>query len=414
MTIRTRAGKGSELTITEGDDQIKTPIVAKTGAYTVVYTDNRAIIECTGTFTITLDDAATIIAACETSDFSTTIKNAGSGVITIATTGANTIDAQSTLVLGLSHLTFSDASVTLTINAAGTNFLSTAAAGISGGNTTSYDFYARGTTPQFSWVETGAAADESITEFKQDAGVLTLQYGNDAYDTFQSVAVFSRTGTTSDSINFVTTALQWGGKALARSDNAETISALWDFTTAPTINSKAIARSDNAETISALWDFTTAPTINSNTIWNTSSQQIKSKTANETVNNSVTLQDDDHLTGFTLVAGKRYKFRVVLKIINAGGAPGFAWQLVFTNATQSGWVTGIYEHNTNGVVMVNGNFTSADAWALVDTGVIPLEGGFQANASTGGTLKLQWAQETATVADTIITEDSYIELVQID
>jgi len=48
--------------------------------------------ECNGTFTVTIGDVATIIAACETGDFRITIKNVGTGTITIAPTGLNTID----------------------------------------------------------------------------------------------------------------------------------------------------------------------------------------------------------------------------------------------------------------------------------------------------------------------------------
>lgn len=92
-SIITRAGKGSALTHNEMDTNLKTGAQAKTGAYTVVEGDNRDTVECSGTFAVTMPDVATVAAAADTGDFEVTIKNTGSGVITIdRTTGADTID----------------------------------------------------------------------------------------------------------------------------------------------------------------------------------------------------------------------------------------------------------------------------------------------------------------------------------
>jgi len=92
-TITTRSGKGSALNHAELDSNFKTASQSKTSAYTVLSSDNQDTIECSGTFTVTLPDTATVIAACDTGDFEVTIKNTGSGTITIGrTTGADTID----------------------------------------------------------------------------------------------------------------------------------------------------------------------------------------------------------------------------------------------------------------------------------------------------------------------------------
>jgi len=71
------------------------PVIAKTGAYTVVAGDAGKVIDCTtGTFTVTLTAAATL-----GDGFTTMIKNSGTGVITIDANGSETIDGQLTTAL---------------------------------------------------------------------------------------------------------------------------------------------------------------------------------------------------------------------------------------------------------------------------------------------------------------------------
>lgn len=66
----------------------------KTGAYTVVASDNGSIINCTsGTFTVSLTAAATL-----GSGFNCWIWNTGTGDITVDPNGAETIDGRATLV----------------------------------------------------------------------------------------------------------------------------------------------------------------------------------------------------------------------------------------------------------------------------------------------------------------------------
>lgn len=67
----------------------------KTGAYTVVASDNGTIINCTsGTFTVSLTAAATL-----GSGFNCWIWNTGSGSITIDPSGSETIDTKTTKIL---------------------------------------------------------------------------------------------------------------------------------------------------------------------------------------------------------------------------------------------------------------------------------------------------------------------------
>lgn len=93
-TILTRAGKGSALTHNEMDTNWKVGAQAKSALYNIAESDNRDTIECDGTFTTNLPDAATIITSADTGDFEVVLKNIGTGVITVGrTTGADTIDA---------------------------------------------------------------------------------------------------------------------------------------------------------------------------------------------------------------------------------------------------------------------------------------------------------------------------------
>jgi len=90
--ILTRAGKASALTHGEMDTNLKEAAQAKSGAYTVAESDNRDTIQCTGTFTVDLPDAAATASASDTGDFKVTIKVI-TGVITVGrVTAGDTID----------------------------------------------------------------------------------------------------------------------------------------------------------------------------------------------------------------------------------------------------------------------------------------------------------------------------------
>ncbi len=132
------------------------------------------------------------------------------------------------------------------------------------------------------------------------------------------------------------------------------------------------------------------------------------KTANETVNNSTTLQDDNHL--FAALAANEIVFFSAL-IIHVGNATAdfkLAWT-VPAGATLR-WS------------MPNARVSAAEilAGASVEIGsgvAISCQGstsrlgqlvhGLVRNAATPGNLQLQWAQNTAAVVDTIVQLDSF-------
>ncbi len=80
----------------DGSANFRLPYVAKTANYNVAAND--CIIDCTsGTFTVTLPTAVGI-----TGD-QFIIKNSGTGVITVATTSSQTIDANTTYLLSVQY-----------------------------------------------------------------------------------------------------------------------------------------------------------------------------------------------------------------------------------------------------------------------------------------------------------------------
>lgn len=121
-TITTRVNKDSELSYGEGDDNIDLDIKTKGADYTALADDNRSVIEYTGTWTLTLPVAAVIVAPTTTepwNDYQVTVKNAGSGVITVARSGTDTIDGSATSVL-----IDPDEAYTYKVNAGKTGYLS--------------------------------------------------------------------------------------------------------------------------------------------------------------------------------------------------------------------------------------------------------------------------------------------------
>jgi hypothetical protein len=65
----------------------------KVTTYEIVESDNRSTIGCTGTFTISLPDAAAVVVAADSGDFEVKIKNIGVGIITVSrVTGTDTVD----------------------------------------------------------------------------------------------------------------------------------------------------------------------------------------------------------------------------------------------------------------------------------------------------------------------------------
>jgi len=120
-TLRTRASKGSALTHAELDANFRRTVRQVVTTATGLISDNNGVIEgnhASTPFTITLGDAATMIAA-ENGSYVITITNVNAAAVTVARAGADTIDGAATSLI----LTQND-SITLQAISAGTGYQS--------------------------------------------------------------------------------------------------------------------------------------------------------------------------------------------------------------------------------------------------------------------------------------------------
>lgn len=124
------------------------------------------------------------------------------------------------------------------------------------------------------------------------------------------------------------------------------------------------------------------------------------KSAEETVNNSDVLQDDDHLL-FAIGANEAWAFDMVL-YMNSGTTPDIKLQINVPSGA-----TGFYDAPTGAPSAMTAfgapqtQSTSGSDQQFFLTGTV-------INGATPGNLQLQWAQNTATLSDTKILKGSCI------
>lgn len=130
------------------------------------------------------------------------------------------------------------------------------------------------------------------------------------------------------------------------------------------------------------------------------------KTADETVNNSAVMQNDNHL--FLPVAANTV-YRLSMRLgISSGATPDFKTAFTFPAGT-----TMFYNATTVAV-----STATLQNYGLDQTSTASIEGGQTSVtydglvivSAAGGTLQLQWAQNTANASDTKVLAGSYIEL----
>lgn len=126
------------------------------------------------------------------------------------------------------------------------------------------------------------------------------------------------------------------------------------------------------------------------------------KTADETVNNSDVLQDDNHLAGFIIDAAGYYRITGMLRLTTTVAAD-FKMALAFTAAPQEFAVT-----TPGGSTSTPGG---AMTFVVAATEVfVYVDGYVKGHATADGTMTLQWAQGTADASDTILSEGSWLEV----
>jgi len=138
------------------------------------------------------------------------------------------------------------------------------------------------------------------------------------------------------------------------------------------------------------------------------------KPSDETVNNSSTLQNDDHLT-FAIGANEKWEADFLLKVTTSG-TPDFKVAISSpAGATVTMWLVGaptgsdptldIRTWVTSGTSASCGISSSIDNGIFVHASV--------SNGGTAGNVTLQWAQNTAQAADTTVMAGSAMEATRI-
>jgi hypothetical protein len=139
--------------------------------------------------------------------------------------------------------------------------------------------------------------------------------------------------------------------------------------------------------------------------------QVVRKTANETVNNTSVLQNDDDLV-LTLVANAVYEFTLRLHY-NSGLTPDFKFGWVFPLSTTMIYA-GVAADTAGGVVIPGGQIqTTVPAICGAAADFTAFYTGFIYTSSTAGTIRLTWAQNTANLSNTTLNTGTYLKAVRV-
>lgn len=133
------------------------------------------------------------------------------------------------------------------------------------------------------------------------------------------------------------------------------------------------------------------------------------KTANETVNNSTTLQNDDELA-IAVEANLTYDFDCEL-IYNSGATPDLKFGWTYPSGLTMFYA--VYAAGGGTFLGYNEIETSVPAVDGAGAAVGVLLKGTVFVSATAGTLQLQWAQQTLNASNTIVQTGSYIRLKRI-
>lgn len=131
------------------------------------------------------------------------------------------------------------------------------------------------------------------------------------------------------------------------------------------------------------------------------------KTANETVNNSTVMQDDDALV-IAVEANARYSFLLMLSI-QIKAASDFKYQFTVPAST-----TLVGQMSPDASSDASSDLTAATVFLVAgNKTLLILTYGRLITASTAGNCQLQWAQNTAAVEDTIVEQGSFIQILRL-
>ena len=127
---------------------------------------------------------------------------------------------------------------------------------------------------------------------------------------------------------------------------------------------------------------------------------IAYKSADETVNNSDVLQDDNHL--FIPIGANEVWAFTLTTIVNGDTAADINRAFSVPSGATGGWgVASGNNYNAFGAAIFQGTTTGTDIINIPVTGVV-------INSSTPGNLQFQWAQTIATAVDTKVLKGSFL------
>lgn len=181
---------------------------------------------------------------------------------------------------------------------------------------------------------------------------------------------------------------------------------------------------NGAETIDGLtsirlyqWNSITVGLNSAGTGWKVLSgnygAQKRIKTADETVNNSTTLQDDDHLINFAVVANVSYHVNMMMAVQAASSTPDLKYYFDVTGVPEIA-LTGVHNIATAGsfeIALSDGSHGAKSTSIGTGLEVIPLSGIFI--PATTEIFNFQWAQNTAHASNTDLKQGSFIELTEL-
>ena len=132
------------------------------------------------------------------------------------------------------------------------------------------------------------------------------------------------------------------------------------------------------------------------------------KTSDETVNNSTTLQNDDHLV-IAVGANEVWYFEALL-LYNSGTTPDIKFAFTVPSGASLSWSLVNKGDTSGGDAALQLSQTSGAALIVLGTAGIHvcLVKGIVRMSSTAGNLQLQWAQQVANASDTKVLTDSWL------
>lgn len=133
------------------------------------------------------------------------------------------------------------------------------------------------------------------------------------------------------------------------------------------------------------------------------------KSADETVNNSTTMQSDDELT-FTVAANSVYTVKAIIRY-DSGATPDFKFQWIAPTAATIDGVAHVADSSYTAAGAVIAESTAITTTAGLGAGMPgPILCDFTVmTGANAGSVTLQWAQNTLDASDTKVLADSWLE-----